>query len=262
MSDIKIHVHVSDDPYTRIRNSVLQDHRLSFQARGVLAYLFSKPADWVPRMYDIRKAGGIGEKAQRSIMRELRENGYAWLEKIPEGSIYHVTDIPQDPPACKGRVPLGQGAETGGYTNKRESTNERKNTNKRDSTGMDLEIDKTENGMSEMIDELDADDFGMWWAAYPRQVNEKNARTAYYAASKKVDRATLLRAAEGYAKEVRGRAKEYITLPARFLTDEMWQDYDLSKREEYTMYNGEVRQLTSTEAETAKEWIYKKGRVK
>jgi hypothetical protein len=125
-----------------------------------------------------------------------------------------------------------------------------------DSSGMDLEIDKTENGMSEMINDLDTDDFGMWWAAYPRQVNQKKAKDAYMAASRKVDRATLLRAAEGYAKEVKGRDKEYITMPARFLQDELWDDYDKSKRRPY-MLDGEERMLTEEEADYL--GAYKKG---
>jgi len=127
---------------------------------------------------------------------------------------------------------------------------------KPDSAGMDLEIDKSENGMSAMKHDLDEDDFAMWWAAYPRQVSRKKARDAYMAASRKVDRATLLRAAEGYAKEVKGRDKEYITMPVKFLREEMWEDYDNSKRRPY-MLDGEEKMLTTEEAEYL--GAYKKG---
>lgn len=251
-----------ESDYVQIPNTLAQHRGLSFFARGMLVYILSKPADWVVQEKDLMNEGNCGRDRVRKAVKELLEAGYLTrYTKRAVGRFSGVEYVAHQRSQPSPEKPSTEKPTPVKPTHTKERSIHKKEYTK-DSTGMDLEIDKTENGMSEMIDELDADDFGMWWAAYPRQVNEKNARTAYYAASKKVDRATLLRAAEGYAKEVRGRAKEYITLPARFLTDEMWQDYDLSKREEYTMYNGEVRQLTSTEAETAKEWIYKKGRVK
>lgn len=241
-----IHIHISDDPYTRIRNSVLQDKRLSFAARGVLAYLFSKPAGWVPRMYDLEKEGNFGTAARKKVMRELRDLGYAWTEKTQTGTIYHVTDIPQDPPVENRTVRKATGGKSTPIQTK-DATNERKNTNKRDSSGMDLEIDKSENGMSEMVDELDADDFGLWWAAYPKQIKRDRAAAAYRIARKKTDAATLLRAAEGYAHEVRNREQEYIHFAHSWLRQELWDDYDTQKKSMY-IYEGIEIELTEKDA--------------
>ena len=247
MSDVKIHVHISNDPYTRIRNSVLQDDRISFCARGVLAYLFSKPANWTPMMKDVQKNGGLSEYAQQKVMRELREAGYAWLEKTPTGQVYHVTDIPQNPPPEIRRVRNSTGGNSGGIQTK-EGTNKRIIKKKESiDAGNELTVDKAENGMSEMSLDWDQDDFGQWWNAYPKQIGQDAARKAYFKAADKTDRATLLRGAEGYAAEVKGRDKQYIKGATAWLNEELWDDYDYQAKGLYR-YEG---QDINIDAETA-----------
>lgn len=68
-----------DDPYARVANSVLCDKRLSYRARGVLAYLLSKPSDWEVMASDVVNNGTEGREAIRACFRELKEHGYAKL---------------------------------------------------------------------------------------------------------------------------------------------------------------------------------------
>jgi|WetSurMetagenome_2_1015567.scaffolds.fasta_scaffold00070_4 hypothetical protein len=80
-----------------------QDDRLSYKARGILAYLFSKPKGWKGQIYNIcsnSKKDGI--TTVRSGVRELEEFGYANLKSYPkrdgkfQGKYYEFYDIPLD----------------------------------------------------------------------------------------------------------------------------------------------------------------------
>ena len=53
-----------------------QDTRLSFDTRGVLWYLLSKPDDWQVRQADIQREGNFGRERARRILDELIDAGY------------------------------------------------------------------------------------------------------------------------------------------------------------------------------------------
>ena len=69
------HYHVAAD-------APFQDASLSWQARGVMGYLFTKPPDWTPRMYDIVNAGPCKKHKIKSIFKELEAAGYLHRRKI------------------------------------------------------------------------------------------------------------------------------------------------------------------------------------
>lgn len=66
-----------EHPFTSVPNALAQDKSLTYEARGLLLYLLSKPDDWVVRMHDLelgeRKGGR--EKVRR-IVAELLDAGY------------------------------------------------------------------------------------------------------------------------------------------------------------------------------------------
>ena len=62
--------------YTHIPNAALEDSRLSFRARGILAYLLSKPDDWRCRSEQLAAASTDGRFAVRSALAELEAAGY------------------------------------------------------------------------------------------------------------------------------------------------------------------------------------------
>lgn len=66
----------SEHAYLAISRALTQDRRLSFEARGVLAYLLSKPSDWVVRIPDLQKEGSCGRDRIYRILKELRDAGY------------------------------------------------------------------------------------------------------------------------------------------------------------------------------------------
>lgn len=81
-------------------NALLQDKRLSYKARGVLAYLLSKPDNWEVRKQDIITPKD-GDSTIRAALQELKEAGYVrWVSvRDAKGQVlrweYHVYDAPQ-----------------------------------------------------------------------------------------------------------------------------------------------------------------------
>lgn len=65
--------------YSIIDNTPLSDSRLSYRARGVLAYLLTKPDEWEVNMKEIESGGKEGREAIQAAFKELQALGYASL---------------------------------------------------------------------------------------------------------------------------------------------------------------------------------------
>jgi hypothetical protein len=68
--------------YTKIDNGILGDKRLTFKARGILAYLLSKPDNWVVNERDLNQQSPEGVTAMRSGLKELEEFGYLYRHRV------------------------------------------------------------------------------------------------------------------------------------------------------------------------------------
>src|SRR5688572_29114682 len=62
--------------YATISKGFLSDVRLTYRAKGILAYLLSKPDDWQVRETDLIKQGPDGRHAVRRALQELHNAGY------------------------------------------------------------------------------------------------------------------------------------------------------------------------------------------
>ncbi len=69
-----------DNRFTILPNETLQDSRLSFSARGILAYVFSRPDDWTINVNDIINNSDMQKAGVRTKLKELRTLGYATIE--------------------------------------------------------------------------------------------------------------------------------------------------------------------------------------
>ena len=65
-----------DNPYFLMHNATVNDQRLSFKAKGFLAYIISKPDYWYVNYNDLVSASTDGIKSVRSTIKELIKAGY------------------------------------------------------------------------------------------------------------------------------------------------------------------------------------------
>jgi len=121
--------------YHIARDDTFQDEELSWEARGVLAYLFSKPEDWTPRMYDIVNHGPCKKHKVKSIFEELEEAGYMSRQKYraEDGTFdwkVTVADHPQFDPGWTESTPDGDHPGRDQGYNKKDSQPEGHNNKK------------------------------------------------------------------------------------------------------------------------------------
>ena len=69
-------VHDRSNQFAQINRALLQNSALSWEARGVLSYLLSKPEDWEVRFTDLVKQGPGESDRMRRILRELERAGH------------------------------------------------------------------------------------------------------------------------------------------------------------------------------------------
>ncbi|MBP1971618.1 hypothetical protein J2Z83_003769 [Virgibacillus natechei] len=64
----------------------LNDKSLSWKAKGIIAYMLSKPDDWIFYLDEVMTHSTDGEKSFRTGFQELKDNGYVKRKPIREGS--------------------------------------------------------------------------------------------------------------------------------------------------------------------------------
>jgi hypothetical protein len=77
-------------PFTMVANEVLKDKNLSFKAKGLYSYLFSKPDTWDFSSNRMTLESKDGRKAIMAMLRELEEAGYLQREKLPSGKMEYT----------------------------------------------------------------------------------------------------------------------------------------------------------------------------
>ena len=90
-----------ENPYVMIDKYGLEDDRISFRAKGLLAYLLSKPDHWKVMICDLVKHGKEGRDAIYKAIKELIELGYMKRDQIRDkgrivGTEYTVFERPQE----------------------------------------------------------------------------------------------------------------------------------------------------------------------
>jgi hypothetical protein len=86
--------------YTTIRNDVLRDTKLSFRARGVLAYLLSHSDNWRTDAESMAAVASEGRQAIQTALKELKVAGYIETRKSQDAlGRWTTTTIVYDTPA-------------------------------------------------------------------------------------------------------------------------------------------------------------------
>ena len=74
--------HNKDNPYFQLNRHALENPDLSFKAKGLHAYLMSKPDDWRVLEKNLVNSSTEGRDAIRSALKELRKLGYVERVKV------------------------------------------------------------------------------------------------------------------------------------------------------------------------------------
>lgn len=89
-----------DNPFVMIDKRPLENPSMTWQAKGMLAYLLSKPDDWEINMRHLIKQSKNGRDATYTIMGELISSGHCGREKVRDdggkviGTEYTVSETP------------------------------------------------------------------------------------------------------------------------------------------------------------------------
>jgi hypothetical protein len=85
--------------YVVVDNAVFNDERLSWEARGLMGYLLTKPDHWQVRLHDLLTHGPAGEHKLRRILEELRKARYVRRHRIrrADGTFEWITMIYESP---------------------------------------------------------------------------------------------------------------------------------------------------------------------
>jgi len=216
-----------NDPFARVPKTLLDDDSMSWKAKGILAYLLSKPESWKLRVKDIAQRSTDGETAVRTALKELQSAGYARLErrKSDDGKIaewvWHVADkpafLPKKPDSENPHVEKPE-VEKPHVENRRLSKKDysKKDYSKKDNTSS---TDPKSEPLTERYKRI--------YDAYPRKVGRAAALRAIVKACHYNDPATIEAAAQKFGALWEGVPIDrmtYVPHPATWFNQERFLD--------------------------------------
>lgn len=94
------------DNFVMIQNAALADERLSFKARGLLAYMLSRPPGWTTSAERLAAMAKDGRDSVRTGLRELEEHGYLTRKRTHDeaGKWSHDQYITDEPMTNHGTI--------------------------------------------------------------------------------------------------------------------------------------------------------------
>lgn len=87
---IKLH---NEGNWTAVPNKLIEDPKLSWKAKGLYAYLTSRPDGWEVREMDLERRSNDGRTSLRAGIRELEESGWLTRKQEREGGKYTHTSF-------------------------------------------------------------------------------------------------------------------------------------------------------------------------
>lgn len=88
-----------DNPFVMIDRRPIENPKMSWKAKGLLAYLLSRPDDWVIRFRDLVNRSPDGAHTVRAAMKELKDAGHVQVRAEREGGrvkqwVYVIKELP------------------------------------------------------------------------------------------------------------------------------------------------------------------------
>jgi hypothetical protein len=81
-------------PFTQVANGVLADKRLTAKAKGLYAYLYSKPDGWVFAIDRIVLEMADGRQSVNSGLKELEKYGFLTRKRQSDGRVVYTVHFP------------------------------------------------------------------------------------------------------------------------------------------------------------------------
>lgn len=103
-----------ENPFVQLDKFFLSDENLTFEAKGILAYVLSKPDTWTIRKQDMIKRSKSGKTRIESAMLELMANGYLNWYRLRENDgtfgewVYDVYERPEFNPEAEKFIEEGR----------------------------------------------------------------------------------------------------------------------------------------------------------
>lgn len=226
MSIIKIEKHRHN--FTIIDKGFLDNTDLSFKAKGLLAWLLSRPDDWQVYLSHLVTVSTDGREAVRSGIAELEAAGY--VSKKPskdkdgtfDGWDYTIREVPKDP-ECEQQPESEDNAENQQSTEvvfshfgKHVTTKDRLELRNEGDTYPDAETGNQQSYKAEEIYKL-----------YPKKVGRGIALKAIRRAMNKVPYEKLLESVREYSAAVARwpeQEKQFVPFPATWFNQGRWDD--------------------------------------
>jgi hypothetical protein len=211
--------------FTVLTNTLLQDTRMSYRARGVLASILSRPDQWQTTSEQLAADGREGRDAVRTALAELEEFGYLVRERTqhPGTGQWSTNMVVYDEP----RHPM-----TGFQSSVIQSSDTRtsvsqasKDQELEERTSTPVPNEEKAAAKAELRARSDAL-FAEFWTAYPRRVAKQLAHKRWdvLVLTKGVDPVTIVTGARVYAKACKGAEVRFIAHPATWLNSGRYED--------------------------------------
>lgn len=224
-----------DRDYTTINNTCLKDDRLSWKAKGIMAYILTLPDDWVINLEEIITHAPDGEKSFRSGFNELKKYGYVERIQVRDDDTKKIVGwhtIIKEKPAVEGFEPHAQKLHVGKqHVGKQHVGNEGLLSTNNTNYLKELNTNNTKENKDMCISTKSTqveDEFNQFWKVYPRKMDRKAALTKFKTARKNHDFSVIIKGTEAYANYVTTNRteKNFIKLATTFLNQESFlNDY-------------------------------------
>lgn len=93
----KIDFRKENIPFTQVANTVLNDPNISFMAKGIYAYLYSKPDGWDFSEKRIANDAKNSRTSVRTGIQELEDAGYLQRQKLANGRMIYKVVLLSEP---------------------------------------------------------------------------------------------------------------------------------------------------------------------
>lgn len=204
--------------FTLIRNCWVRDSRISFKAKGLLAYLVSHSEGYACSQAQMVRESADGKDAIRSALDELEGAGY--LTRVPTRSAGRFAEDDYaltDPFDADGRIIRLSHAQDGRETRQSGLPAAGKPLRQIRPIEEHLENTKTPTGSISPDEEL----FAAFWAAYPKKVGKDAARRAWRKATRRADPDKIVEVVSRYP--FRGD-RQFVKDPSTWLNAGCWED--------------------------------------